>query len=108
MANINIDPLLDMYLENPKVKSLKQKKEIRDALVESIEYEKNKKVSKVQAMKNTNLKKEIQSNTQSYHKLVDNLNLQKVLVGSFNEMPYYAMVDFNNRICIPCFKDKGE
>lgn len=109
----DLDPLLNKYLDNPKVKAFKYKKRIKDsfenALTEALNAEKVKKqeaATHISNSRNTNNNKIItQSNTEAYHRLVNTLNLQKVLVGSYGEKPFTALVDVNQRVCIPCFKD---
>ena len=91
------DPLLKKYFGNPKLETFKEQKQIINI------FDKAAKKPVEEADVSVVAKKQARSNTQSYHQLVDNLKLEKVLVGSFNREPFYAMVDGNHRICLPCF-----
>jgi hypothetical protein len=44
--------------------------------------------------------------TTAYDTLIKGLNLQKVLVGSHNKTPFYALVDVNERICLPLIQEE--
>lgn len=97
------DPLLKKYFGNPKLETFKEQKQIINV------FDKVTKKHIEEEEASTTAKKQARSNTQNYHQLVDNLKLEKVLVGSFNREPFYAMVDCNHRICLPCFeKDVAE
>lgn len=99
VKKVNIDPLLDMYLDQPKVKNFKFKNKVRDVFKEALDAEQKRK----QQVANSTQQLRAQGSTEAYHRLTNQLNLRKVLVGSYNTKPFYALVDTNHRICLPCF-----
>ena len=90
------DPLLKQYFGNPKLDSFEDKDRIKDAFHEATKI----------ADKHLNQSKhKEESNTKDYNRLIDNLNLKKVLVGSASRKPFYALVDFKERVCLPLIED---
>jgi len=89
------DPLLKQYFGNNKLNTFKEKDKIRDAFQESRDNRFNK------GEETSTSKQVVQSNTNEYHKLVEGLKLKKVLVGSHNRKPFYALIDSNHRVCLP-------
>lgn len=86
------DPLLQQYFGNPKLDSFEEKDRIKDAFDKATKIA-DKKLG-VHAHKE-------ESNTKEYHQLINGLNLKKVLVGSASRKPFYALVDFKERVCLP-------
>lgn len=86
------DPLLKQYFGNPKLESFEDKDRIKESF---------DRATKIADKKLAATKHKAESNTGEYHKLVDGLNLKKVLVGSYSRKPFYALVDFNERVCLP-------
>lgn len=87
------DPLLKQYFGNPALESFKSKEEIKKAF---------DKVTKTEAAHKE------ESNTREYNRLIDGLNLKKVLVGSASRKPFYALVDFEERVCLPLIETQKQ
>ena len=77
------DPLLDKYFSYDEVKDFDSKEEIKDNL--KFKSSANKAASEIVV------------------DLANNYNYEKVLVGSYGETPFYALVDREQGVCIPVF-----
>jgi hypothetical protein len=87
MANKFFNPLLDKYLGPKELESFKAKKEIKD-LFNEVTSSELKQRNKVES-------------SDKYKELTSNLKLEKVLVGSHGEKPFFALVDTKERVCLP-------
>lgn len=87
MANKFFNPLLDKYLGPKELESFKSKEGIKDLFNEVTASEKSA--------------PNVVESSDKYQELTKNLKLEKILVGSFDEKPFFALVDRKERVCLP-------
>lgn len=92
------DPLLNQFFGNPKLKTFEDRDRVKESFDEA---------TRIADKKLAESAHKEQANTGAFHRLINGLNLKKVLVGSHNRKPFYALVDFKERVCLP-FIEKEE
>lgn len=93
------DPLLNQFFGNPKLKSYKERDRVKESFDAATQIADK-------TLKHSQL--ETRSNTKAFHRLIDGLSLKKVLVGSHNRKPFYALVDFKERVCLPYIEEENK
>ena len=91
------DPLLDKYFSYDEVKNFESKKEIKDLFEEERSLQESTK-----AKASPHIPKAMTVD------LANNYNYEKVLVGSYGDVPFYALIDRAKGVSIPLFKDENE